>query len=205
MDFKGIESFLTNIKSVISCKIVADEYNSITEIHVLSDLSRHTKQVARDIRSALLSNFNLDIDYKIISVAQIMKDLTVNTGFRFIYDGYTNEITQDRIKICSKFTYEDKEYVGEAEGIRTEKNILKVAAISTLDAIKKAIGLDCFVIEDVQPSKIAGQEVMLTAITYISQGKENVLTGSSIVTNNIIDSTIKSTLNAINRKICLFF
>jgi len=205
MDFKEIESFLTDIKSVISCKIIANENNCITEIHILSDMSRHTKQIARDIRSALISKYNLDVDYKVISVAQIIKNLSTNTDFRFIYDGYTNEITQDRIKICSKLFYDDNEYIGMAEGIKSEKNILKVAAASTLDAVQKAIGMDCFVIEDIQPSKLAGQEVILTAITYIDKAGENVLTGSSVVTNNKIDSTIKSTLNAINRKLCLFY
>lgn len=204
MDFKEVESFLTNIKSVMSCKIITD-HNNISEIHVLSDSSRHTKQIARDIRSALLSNFNISVDYKIISVAQILKNLTINTEFRLVYDGYTNETTSDRIKLGVKLSWDDKEYIGEAEGIKSEKNILKIAAAATLSAIKNAIGLDCFIVEDIQCGKIAGQEVMITAITYIEKGEENILTGTSIVTNNKIDSTIKSTLNAINRRICLFF
>jgi len=205
MDFKEVESFLTNIKSVMSCKIVADSNNNINEIHVLSDNSRHTKQIARDIRSALLSNFNITVDYKIISVAQIIKNLTVNTDFRLVYDGYTNETTSDYIKIRVKLSWDDKEYSGEAEGIKSEKNTLKIAALAAIDAIKNSIGLDCFISEDIQISKIAGQEVILSAVTHIDRGEENVLIGSSIVVNNKIDSTVKSTLNAINRKICLFF
>lgn len=205
MNFKEIESFLTNIKSVMSCKIITDQNNNISEIHVLSDSSRHTKQIARDIRSALMSNFNLSVDYKIISVAQIIKNLSINTDFRLIYDGYTNETTSDYIKICVKLSWDENEYTGEAEGIKSEKNTFKIASSATLDAIKNAIGLDCFIVEDIQSSKIAGQEVMITAITYIDRGEENILTGTSIVVNNKIDSAIKSTLNAINRRVCLFF
>lgn len=205
MDFKEVESFLTNIKSVMSCKIVADANNNINEIHVLSDNSRHTKQIARDIRSALVSNFNITVDYKIISVAQIIKNLTVNTDFRLVYDGYTNETTSDYIKIRVKLSWDDKEYAGEAEGIKSEKNTLKIAVLATLDAIKNSIGLDCFISEDIQISRIAGNEVILSAITHIDRGEENVLIGSSIVVNNKIDSTVKATLNAINRRICLFF
>ena len=205
MNFKEVESFLTNIKSVISSKIITDQNNNITEIHVLSDSSRHTKQIARDIRSALLSNFDLSVDYKIISVAQLIKNLTINTDFRLVYDGYLNETTADRIKINVKLSWDDKEYTGEAEGIKSEKNILKVAASAALDAVKNSIGLDSFIVEDIQTSKIAGQEVMVVAITHIDRGEENILIGTSIVVNNKIDSTIKSTLNAINRRVCLFF
>lgn len=205
MDFKEVESFLTNIKSVMSCKIIADANNTINEIHVLSDNSRHTKQIARDIRSTLLSNFDISVDYKIISVAQIIQNLSVNTDFRLIYDGYTNETTSDYIKIYVKLSWDDKEYTGIANGIKSEKNILKIAAAATLDAVKNSIGLDCFIVEDIHVSKVAGQDVMLIAITHIDRGEENVLIGSSIVNNNKIDSTIKSILNAVNRRVCLFF
>ena len=205
MDFKEVESFLCNIKSVLSCKIMTDKDNNISEIHILSDSSRQTKQIARDVRSALLSNFNLPVDYKIISVAQIIKNLSINTNFRLVYDGYTNETSLDRTKICVKLSWDEKEYTGEAEGIKSEKNILKIAAAATLDAIKNAIGLDCFLVEDIQNYKIAGQEVTITAITSIDKGEENLLTGTSMVVNNKVDSTIKATLNAIIRRVCLFF
>jgi hypothetical protein len=205
MNFDEVEYFLANIKSVMSCKIISDSNNNISEIHVLSDSSRHSKQISRDIRTALLSNFNIDVDYKIISVAQLNKNITINTDFRLLYEGYTNETTADRIKIRTKLTWDEKEFTGEAQGIKSEKNTLMVAALSTLDAIKKAIDLDCFIVEDIQSAKIAGKEVVLAAITQIDHGRESILIGSSIVENNKIDSSIKATLNAINRKVCLFF
>lgn len=205
MNFREIESFLTNIKSVMSCKIIADQNDIINEIHVLSDNSRHSKQVARDIRSALLSNYDISVDYKIISVAQIVKNLTINTDFRLIYDGYTSETDSGRVKSCVRLSWDEKQYTGEAEGIKSEKNILKIAAAATLDAVKNAIGLDCFIVEDIQCSRIAGQEVMVTAIAHIDNGSENILTGTSTVVNNRIDSTVRATLNAINRRVCLFF
>jgi len=193
MNFDEIEYFLANIKSVMSCKIICDSNNKISEIHILSDSSRHSKQISRDIRTALLSHFNLDVDYKIISVAQINKNITINTDFRLLYEGYTNETTAERIKICSKLSWDEKQYIGEAEGIKSEKNTLMIAASSALDAIKKAIDLDCFIVEDIQSAKIASKEVMLSAITQIDRGRESVLIGSSIVENNKIDSTIKAT------------
>lgn len=204
MNFKEVESFLTNIKSVISCKIIADSNDTINEIHVLSDSSRHTKQISRDIRSTLLSYFNIDIDYKIISVAQIEKNLSVNTDYRLKYEGYTSESTSDRIKISVKLTWDEKEYIGISEGIKSEKNTLKIAATATLEAIKNAINYDCFLVEDVQATKLAGSDVIVTAITFVTQNKEYILTGSSIIVNNILDSTIKSTLNAVNRRVCIF-
>lgn len=204
MNYEEVEYFLANIKSVLSCKIITDANNVITEIHVLSDSSRHSKQIVRDIRTALLSHYNIDIDYKIISVAQVNKNISINSDFRLLYDGYTNETSAERIKITTKLTWDEKEYVGDAEGIKSEKNILMIAANSTLNAIKKAIDLDCFIVDDLQTAKISGKDVLISSITYLDRGRENLLIGSSIINNNKIDSTIKATLNAINRKICLF-
>ena len=179
MDFEEIESFLANIKSVLSCKIIADSDNSITEIHVLSDSSRHSKQVVRDIRTTLLSHFNLDVDYKIISVAQVNKNIPVSSDFRLLYEGYTNETNSERIKVSTRLSWDEKLYIGEAEGIKSEKNVLMVAASSTLDAIKKAIELDCFIVDDIQSAKVAGIDVMLSAITSIS-GSSCLETPSSV-------------------------
>ncbi len=94
--------------------------------------------------------------------------------------------------------------MGEAEGIKSEKNTLVIAANSTLNAIKKAVDLDCFIVDDIQSAHVAGKDVMLSAVTYIDRGRENMLIGSAVLQSNKIDSTIKATLNAINRKICLF-
>ncbi len=204
MNFEEVEYFLANIKSVLSCKIITDSSNNITEIHVLSDSSRHSKQIVRDIRTALLSHFNLDIDYKIISVAQVNKNISFNTDFRLLYEGCTNETYGDRIKITTMLKWDEKEYSGEADGIRSEKNTLTVAALSTLNAIKQATELDCFIVDDIQTTKISGKDVLLSSITYLDKGREILLIGSSIINNNKIDATIKATLNAINRKICLF-
>lgn len=203
MNFKELEEFLNNIKSVISSKVISDSNNEICEIHILSDNSRHSKQISRDIRTALLSKFNLDIDYKIISVAQIDKNISFNSAFRLLYDGYSNETSSDRIKIKTRLSWDEKEFTGEAEGIKSEKQSLIVAAKSTLDAIRQAINLDCFIVEDIQYARLTGQDAILIAITQINNGKEDILVGASIIDNNKIDATIKATLNAINRKICL--
>lgn len=203
MNFGEMEYFLNSIKSVISSKVIMNSNNEISEIHVLSDSSRQSKQIARDIRTALLSKFNTDVDYKIISVAQIDKDISFNSDFRLLYEGNTIETTCDRISIKTKLSWDNKEFLGVSEGIKSEKQSLIVAARSALDAIKQAIGFDCFIVEDIQNVRIIGGEALIVAINQINNGKENILVGASVVDNNKIDSVIKATLNAINRKICL--
>lgn len=201
--FDEIELFLNSIKSVISCKIITDSSNEICELHILSDNSRNSKQIARDIRTALISKFNINVDYKVISIAQIDKNISFNSNFRLLYEGYTSETTFDRIKVTTKLGWDNKEFFGEAEDIKSEKRTLAVAAKSTLNAIKSATGFDLFVVEDIQVAKISGEKVMIIAVSQVNNGKEELLIGASMIEDNNIDAVIKATLNAINRKICL--
>ena len=55
---------ILNVEFVISS-------GAVREVHVLSDQSRTPKQIVRDIQSALLARFQLTLDHRIISVAQI--------------------------------------------------------------------------------------------------------------------------------------
>ena len=58
------------LPGVLSVEFVT-EGPVVREVHVLSDQSRSPKQIVRDIQSALLARFQLDLDHRIISVAQI--------------------------------------------------------------------------------------------------------------------------------------
>jgi hypothetical protein len=49
----------------------------VREVHILSDQSRSPKQIVRDIQSAMNARFLIDLDHRIISVAQIPGSLNV--------------------------------------------------------------------------------------------------------------------------------
>lgn len=206
MEINDLELFLKKIRSVISVKIVYDDdTEQIEELHVLADSTRNTKQIARDIRSVLIANFAIDIDYKVISIAQIDQGIKLNPNFRLLYNGYTNENSTDYIKITVTLSWGDVEYVGTSVGKNTEKNRLKVACNATLDAVKSAIGMDCFMLEDIQIGRMSDYEIMFVGVSLIEENREALLIGSATVKTNKIEGTIKATLDALNRKLSLFF
>lgn len=206
MDFKELESFLSGVQSIISCKIIEDQNNNIKEILILSDSSRTSNQIAEDVHATLISYFNIDIDYKLISVAQINKNVSMASRFRLIFDGCTNETNKSNIKIQVRLTCSDREFCGEAEGFKSEENTPKLAAIATINAVKEVLGgMEIFSIETIQFTKILKHNIVLSLIRHLDNNEENLLIGATIITNNKIDSTIKSVLNAINRKVSLYF
>ena len=67
---RRIEKLLIALEGVDSIKIVADGHGGIDEVHVLSSSSLSPKQIVRNIESALLAEFGLQIDHRKISIAR---------------------------------------------------------------------------------------------------------------------------------------
>lgn len=72
------EQLLGSLTGVVSAHVVADATGDIVEIHVLSTGDLHPKQMVRNVESALSAGLGLEIDRRIVSVAQIQADVDSN-------------------------------------------------------------------------------------------------------------------------------
>jgi len=63
------QTLLNKLPGVVSSKVLLDENGHITDIHILADIGRGAKQIARDVQSALLTKYDIGVDHKIISIA----------------------------------------------------------------------------------------------------------------------------------------
>ena len=80
------QQLLNKIPGILSSRIITDDSQDITEVHILSSISRGPKQIVRDVQSALLAKYNLAVDHKIISVAQVEdKEMSIQ-NIRLIID-----------------------------------------------------------------------------------------------------------------------
>ncbi|EOC99660.1 hypothetical protein [Caldisalinibacter kiritimatiensis] len=202
MQIKEIESFLEQIKSVISCKVIVDKEDNIEEIHILSDINRSPKQVSRDIQSGLISKFGIDIDHKKISIAQIDEKSVAERNFRLKIKTieYTTSGYKGKVKVVLE---KDEElFIGETSGPNTKYNSQRMIASATLKAVEKFLSIENnLILEDIKITSLAGREVVVTAISFISDYGEQLFSGCSIVNRDIKEAVVKSTLDAINRRI----
>lgn len=65
------ERLLASLAGVVSAHVVTDPVGRIIEIHILSAAELHPKQVVRNVESALSAGLGIEIDRRIVSVAQI--------------------------------------------------------------------------------------------------------------------------------------
>jgi hypothetical protein len=70
-----IEQLLGSLNGVRSARVLIEEPGRIDEIHVLCSPALQTKQVVRNIESALSAGLGIHIDRRIVSVAQLREEL----------------------------------------------------------------------------------------------------------------------------------
>lgn len=205
MDFKEIEVFISQLKSVISCKIVAKD-DLVEEIHILSDTERNPKQISRDIQTVLMSRFGLDIDYKKISIAQIYEKPDMSKDFRLKLKciNFTTLETMAEVKVVLE--NDDGDYEGNVSGINTLMNSQRLLSSATLKAVENFLGTEGhFVLEDIGIMNLAHKEIVVTAINFIADSKEQLLSGCAFINKDIREAAVKSTLDAINRRVVKYY
>ena len=201
-----VKSVLMQLQGVVAAQAVLDREGEITEIHILADSHRASKQIVRDVESALLTRLDLRVDHRKISVAQIdrgrerdaaeavlpMHRLRVketNLALR----GCTGEATVVLIR-------DGAEARGVAAGPTTLRNTLKLTARATLAAIKSHLADDYSVeVEDVVTVTVAQREIVLVLVSMVLGGNEVELVGSSIVRSQAQQAVVSATLDAMNR------
>lgn len=200
------EQAIKQIKSVIAARIKVNHQGEIEEVHILAGAGRAPKQIARDIESILVAQFDLQIDHKKISVAQVEDDedgtFAIVESTRPKLVGVTLRTVNGMAEVKVELLTGDKIIEGIAQGPSSVHNKLRLFVEATLQALSP-LTLDkfLFVTEDVGISQLAKQQIALVSITLITSGGEQSLTGCALVRNDDREAVVKATLDAVNRKL----
>ena len=200
---KEIESIVNQVNGVISGRLIC-QGNDIVEIHVLADSSRAPKQVVRDIESAVLVKKGIELDHKIISVAQLGDNLTPPTRSEDrLQLSYMNfSIKNETATITITINSADDYYTATSTGLNAKYNRLRLTSSATLSAVKKSKNITGnLLVGDVQKIVLCEQEVIAVAIILQANNKEEVLFGTAVNKGDDLESTIRATLDSLNRKI----
>lgn len=200
------EQAIKQIKSVIAARIKVNSQGEIEEIHISAGSGRMPKQIVRDVESILIAQFDLQIDHKIISVAQLEDDedgtFAIVDTMRPKLVGVTLRTVNGMAEVKVELLTGDKKIEGIAQGPSSAHNKLRLFVEATLKALSP-LTLDkfLFVTEDVGITQLAKQQIALVSITLITSDGEQSLTGCALVKNDDRESVVKATLDAVNRKL----
>jgi hypothetical protein len=195
-----MEDNLQKIESVVSSKIVFGDGGSIDEIHLVANGHRGPKQIARDVQSVLLASYDIDVDHKKISIAQIPDDTLKRRSSRLRLEGVLRESRDSRATIKVAVSLDGEEYTSSRTGVNSSRNTDRMLVETTLDVIQQASGFeDIFLFDDIRQVPVAGTNIIVICVTGVISGTEQRLCGASVVRNDYDKAVVKATLDAVNR------
>lgn len=215
---RRIEQLLSGLEGVGAIKLVPDGKGGIEEIHVLSNTDLGAKQIVRNIESALMAEFSLEIDHRKISVAQLQKpDIPRAEPEETLVPaaGMARAAERRREVLLKTFDVERRggqaicrvtlsregsDHVGEAEGADYATVRLEVAASAVLRALESAYESAVrFVISDVSSTQVEGQPLVIALVRAFAGRRSTTLPGVSRVHDSLEEAAILACLDATNR------
>jgi hypothetical protein len=211
------EELICKVQGVYSAKVKIDDADGeIIECHVLADRTRNVKQLVRDVQSALMAKFRVDLDYKLISVAQVdnlesiiamsreedsaepPKPESPRAQLKSFMMGYEGS----DIKAFVKILVSGQEYMGEASGSNGAGSRYRTLAQAVVNAVNYNVGEETALsILDVQKFNINGQGAYAVAIFCRRGGREETLLGAAMIRDDENLSVVKAALDALNRRL----
>lgn len=211
------EELICKVQGVYSAKVKVDDTDGeIIECHVLADRTRNVKQLVRDVQSALMAKFHVDLDYKLISVAQVdnldsiiaSSRVEVPAGelkaepARALLKSFMMGYEGSSIKAAVAIALGEQAFSGEASGNSGIGSRFRTLAQAVVNAVNYNVDGDTALsVLDVQKFSINGQGAYAVAIFYRSKGREETLLGAAIIREDENMAVVKAALDALNRRL----
>ncbi len=197
---KDIEKSINSLNGVLFSKIVLADNKEIKEIHVITKDFYSPKKISRDVESLLMAKYNISIDYRKISIAQVTEEKNHSPRLKFVDLLITSQ--GDHLEVLVKLENNDKQFEGKVDCVNWDKNREYIVSRATLEAITSFLkGKVFFQVEEIKKINMDEREMVLVAINLINeQGKENLI-GAALIGDDPHRSLVKAILKAVNRRI----
>ena len=135
------KALVTRLPGVLGAEFIlaGDE---IREVHILSDQSRTAKQIVRDVQSAMLARFQIDLDHRIISVAQIPGSVR-EARRRLVCEELSISSGRTGGTVRVRLRLDDRDYSGEAPCELTGASRIRGIAQATAEALNQLLAPAC--------------------------------------------------------------
>jgi hypothetical protein len=197
------ELTLRQVDGLYASRVVLDQNNAVSEVHVVASTARKPKQIVRDIETLLFVKHGTRIDYRKVSMVQLADEqlLRVPLARMEIRRVVEEDLgTEKRIRVEIKGAGRTVE--GEARERVDNPSIFRTAAKATIQAIDKLVGqkLDAR-LDHAETLRLDLHEVIIVIVTCFTDKGEEKFVGSSFIGNRPAESAARATLDALNRRV----
>jgi|UniRef100_A0A7V3REY2 predicted DNA-binding transcriptional regulator len=178
-----LSKVLSTLDGVMKAKVILDEESGEpTEVHILAYGDKNPKQLVRDVETAILTVSGERIDRRIISIAQIEGEAQgegSSSQLKVQSAGLSEDGTE--IEVSVEITMGVSSKSSKSRGIKSFKNVLKLSAEATIEAIESIVESKMkFSLDEIREVTIEDRKFfigVLTVISYGSMSRELVFAG----------------------------
>lgn len=176
----------------------------ISEIHILAAGSRPAKCITRDVQSALAARFGRNIDYRLISIAQIPGKSFPGGRARLIFNEISLVKGKERTSAAVTLSDGSETFTGTASALSERGEINRMICQATLEAVEKYMDNDLELsVSDVRLFELGGENAAAVHIVAKKEDRLEHLIGSAFLDDDAGMAVVKATLDALNRRIAV--
>ena len=193
------QELICRLEGVQAAQVVFAENGMPCEIHVLAGPEKSSKSLVRDIQSALTAQFGVQVDHRIISVAQLSEGLAPRGDFRLAHTGLEIKSAGGRVSASVTLARGCDTYTGHGESANTPFARRRCVSEAALAAVNHAAGETCFELASVDAVTLAGQGIVVAQVYSLRDGQR--LLGSAFLNEDPDNAAVHSVLSAVNRRL----
>lgn len=194
------KELVSRLPGILNAEFIL-EGEVIREIHVLADQSRFPKQIVRDIQSAMAARFQVELDHRIISVAQI-SSLPGLPKKRILCQRLELSTGRDGINVAVTLELDGRQKKGESSAIHSSHDRSRCIAQAAVEAINNFLNISCrFSVGEWKHVPMGEHEIVLVGLQLSIDGKSEYLVGACQEGDDPNLSVVLATLDAVNRRI----
>lgn len=179
------------------------ENDAIREVHVLADQSRSAKQVVRDIQSAMLARFQVELDHRLVSVARVPGSIST-THSRAICDHLEISTGRDGSSAVIYLTLDGRNFSGEAHCDLSTMGRFRSISLATVSALNQLLEPHSSLsLEEVRSIGVGEHQAVLVGLLLKYGGKTESLLGACYEGQDPNFSVALATLDAVNRRLSI--
>lgn len=197
------EEVIRRLRGVQAARVDLADSGKIDQVHVLSTTDRTARVVVGDVIAALGAELGVTVDPRQVRVA-LTREGRKTPGPapgrpRLKFVGLSLSTVRNATEVKVQLEHEGLIHEGGASGPNFASHRLELIGMATLRAVETCLrGEGLFHLEGALIVPVANRQAALVVVSWLGP-EEQVLSGSSVVTDDPREAVVRAVLDAVNR------
>lgn len=196
---RTLEGFLRQLRDVIGVRVELGDEDRVAAVRILARAGRNPRQIVRDVQSALLSRFNMEVGADNVSVVQLSDEAEQELSpSYFVLRRVSRSVVGSSGTVTVEMSLGGQAAEGSASGAVVASVQTRVAAEAALQAVHKLLGVELLYLVDARVHETAGVRVAVVMLGLAGE-QQGTYVGCARVRLDEAEAVARAAVTALNR------